>query len=127
MDTLSNALSTIMNNELRLNRECVIAPASKLIGHTLRVLQQNGYLGEFEFIDDGRFGKFIVQLLGRINKCGAIRPRFHVKAEELEVWEKEYLPSRDIGILILSTSQGIISHHEAKQRHIGGQLLAYAY
>ncbi len=127
MDPLSASFSTLMNNELRLRRECVVSPASKLFGHTLRVLQKNGYVGEFEFIDDGRSGKFIVQLLGRVNKCGAIRPRYHVKADDFELWEKRYLPSQDIGILIVSTSQGIISHNEAKQKHIGGQLLAYVF
>lgn len=127
MDTLSASFSTLMNNELRLRRECVVSPASKLMGHTLRVLQKNGYVGEFEFIDDGRSGKFIVQLLGRVNKCGAIRPRYYVKVDDFELWEKRYLPSRDIGILIVSTSQGIFSHHEAKQKHVGGQLLAYVY
>ena len=127
MDTLSDSFSTLMNNELRLRRECVVNPASKLIGHALRVLQQNGYIGEFEFIDDGLSGKFIVQLLGRINTCGAIRPRYYVKADDFELWEKRYLPSRDIGLLIVSTSQGIIAHHEAKQRHVGGQLLAYVF
>ena len=91
------------------------------------MLQKNGYDGEFEFIDDGRSGKFIVQLLGRVNKCGAIRPRYYVKVDDFELWEKRYLPSRDIGILIVSTSQGIFSHHEAKQKHVGGQLLAYVY
>ena len=127
MDTLSDSFSTLMNNELRLRRECVVSPASKLIGHALRVLQKNGYIGEFEFIDDGRSGKFIVQLFGRVNKCGAIRPGYYVKADDFELWEKRYLPSRDIGILVVSTSQGIISHNEAKQKHIGGQLLAYVY
>ncbi|OYT43593.1 30S ribosomal protein S8 [Candidatus Bathyarchaeota archaeon ex4484_40] len=102
MDVLSNGLTTIMNNE-------------------------NGYIGEFEFIDDGRTGKFRVQLLGRINKCGAIRPRFPVKADEIEKWEKMYLPAKGIGVLVISTPEGVMSHHEAKKRKIGGRLLAYVY
>ena len=127
MDTLANGLTTIMNNEVRRKRECLITPASKLLGTVLRVMQLNGYIGEFEFIDDGRAGKFRVQLLGRINKCGAIRPRFPVKANEVEKWEKIYLPSREIGILIISTPQGVMSHKEVRQRRIGGRLLAYVY
>jgi len=116
-----------MNNEVRRKKECLITPASKLLGNVLRVIQMNGYLGEFEFIDDGRAGKIRVQLLGRINKCGAIRPRYHVKAKDIEKWEKLYLPSRDIGVLVISTSQGVISHREAKKKGIGGSLLAYVY
>jgi small subunit ribosomal protein S8 len=127
MDVLSNGLTTILNNEMRNKRECVISPASKLLGKVLRVMQLNGYIGEFEFIDDGRSGKFKVQLLGRINKCGAIRPRFAVKVDEIEDWEKKFLPSREVGLLIISTSKGVLSHKEAKEKGIGGRLLAYVY
>lgn len=127
MNPLSNALSTIYNNEERRKRECIIWPASKLIGMVLRVMQKNGYIGEFEFIDDGRAGKFRVQLLGRINRCGAIRPHYSVKVEKLEDWEKRYLPSRNIGILILTTPKGVISNKEAKELRTGGRLLAYVY
>ncbi len=127
VDTLSNALSTIMNNELKNKGECLIEPASKLIGQALRMLQQNGYVGEFEFIDDGRTGKFVVQLLGRVNRCGAVRPRHFAKVNEFEVWERRYLPSRDMGLLIVSTPQGVMSHRDAEKKHVGGQLLAYVY
>jgi len=127
MDVLSKGLTTILNNELRNKRECVISPASKLLGKVLRVMQLNGYLGEFEFIDDGRSGKFKVQLLGRINKCGAIRPRFAVKVEEIEDWEKKFLPSREMGLLIISTPNGVLSHKEAKEKRVGGRLLAFVY
>ncbi len=127
MDTLANGLTIIMNNELRNKRECVISPASKLLGRVLRVMQLNGYIGEFEFVDDGRSGKFKVQLLGRINKCSTIKPHFAIKANEIEVWEKTFLPSRDIGVLVVSSSQGVLSHREAKQRKVGGRLLALVY
>jgi len=127
MDTIANGLTTIMNNEIRRRKTCLIAPASKLLGNVLRVIQMNGYIGEFEFIDDGRSGKFRVQLLGRVNRCGAIKPRYAVKAREIERWEKVYLPSRDIGILAISTPQGVISHREARERNVGGSLLAFMY
>jgi small subunit ribosomal protein S8 len=127
VDTLSNALSSILNSEIRHKHDCIIAPASRLIGDVLRVLQMNGYVGKFEFIDDGRTGKFDVQLLGRINKCGAVRPRYSCKIDELETWEQRFLPSKELGILILSTSQGIISHRESREKLVGGRLLAYIY
>ncbi|MEM2902088.1 MAG: 30S ribosomal protein S8 [Candidatus Bathyarchaeia archaeon] len=127
MDPLSNALSTINNNETRHKRECVIWPASKLVGQVLRVMQKNGYIGEFEYVDDGRAGKFKVQLLGRINKCGAVKPRFSVKLKDMEQWEKRYLPASNIGLLILTTPRGVISHREAKETRLAGQLLAYVY
>lgn len=127
MDTLANGITSIMNNEVRLKLECVVSPASKLLGQVLRVMQLGGYIGEFEFVDDGYLGKFKIQLLGRINKCAAIRPRFAVKADQFEVWEKHFLPARDIGVLVVSTSQGVISHREAADKKIGGRLLAYVY
>ena len=127
MDTLTNGLITIINNETRNRRECVISPASKLLGQVLRIMQLNGYLGEFEFIDDGRSGKFKVQLLGRINKCGSIKPRFAVKSDGYEHWEKKFLPSRDFGIMIVTTPRGVISHRAAEEKNIGGRLLAFVY
>ncbi|MCW4054363.1 MAG: 30S ribosomal protein S8 [Candidatus Bathyarchaeota archaeon] len=127
MDTLTNGLITIINNEMRNKRECIINPASKLLGRVLRIMQLNGYIGEFEFIDDGRSGKFKVQLLGRINKCGAIKPRFSVKVGGFENWEKKFLPSRDVGIMVVSTSKGVIAHREAEEENMGGRLLAFVY
>ncbi len=127
IDTLSNGLTTLMNNELRNKSSCVISPSSRLLGHVLRVLQLNGYVGEFEFIEDGRAGKLKVQLLGRINKCGAIKPRHSVKADSFESWEKTFLPAREMGILVVSTPFGVVSHKEAKQKSVGGKLLAFVY
>jgi small subunit ribosomal protein S8 len=127
MDTLTNGLITIKNNELRNKRECIISPASKLLGRVLRIMQLNGYIGEFEFIDDGRSGKFKVQLLGRINKCGAVKPRFSVRVDEFENWEKKFLPSRDVGLMVVSTSKGVIAHREAEEKNLGGRLLAFVY
>jgi small subunit ribosomal protein S8 len=127
MDTLANGLTTIINNEMRRKRECVINKASKLLGRVLRVMQLNGYIGEFEFIDDGRSGKFRVQLLGRVNKCGAIKPRIPISFKELENWEKQFLPSKEIGVLVISTSQGVLSHREVREKKIGGRLLSYVY
>jgi small subunit ribosomal protein S8 len=90
-------------------------------------MQLNGYIGEFEFIDDGRSGKFKVQLMGRINKCGSIKPRFPVKVDNFESWEKKFLPSRNVGLLVVSTSKGVIGHKEAQEKNFGGRLLAFVY
>ena len=127
MDTLTNGLITIKNNETRNKHECIICPASKLLGRVLRIMQLKGYIGEFEFIDDGRSGKFKVQLLGRINKCGPVKPRFAVKVGEFEGWEKKFLPSRDVGIMVVSTSKGVIAHKNAEEKNLGGRLLAFVY
>ena len=124
LDTLANALAAIVNAEMRAKQEVVIMPASRLIANVLRVMQKEGY------IDDGRWGKIRVRLLGRINKAGVIKPRYSVKYNDLirmPDWLRKYLPSRDIGILIISTSQGVMSHREAIEKKIGGVVLAYVY
>lgn len=127
LDPLSTALETIMNNEERGKKECIVSPAPKLVANVFRILQKHGYIGEFEFIDDGRFGKFRIQLLGRINKCGVIKPRFSVSYKEIDKWVQKFLPGKDLGILVLTTSKGLMTHKEALANKVGGQLLAYVY
>ena len=127
MDTISNMMSAIKNAEMVRKKEVIVKPASKLAGEVLRIMQREGYVGEIEYIDDGRGGKFRVQLLGRINSCGAIKPRFPVKKTEILDYAKQYLPSRDVGILIISTSKGLKTHVECMKEGIGGVLIAYVY
>ncbi len=127
LDPLANALVTIKNAEARGRGEAVIWPSSKLIHAVLRVMQSYGYVGEIEYVDDGRGGKFVVKLLGRINNVGVVKPRYSVKWREIPEWEQKYLPARQIGLLVLSTSRGVMSHLEAKEQRIGGVLLAYVY
>ena len=127
MDPLADALSIIKNAESVGKPECIIHPASKIIGSTLKVMADSEYIGEFEFVDDGKSGMFKIKLFGRINRCGVIKPRFAAKVDELEKWEKRYLPAKDLGLLILSTNKGVIAHNQARSIGVGGQLLAYVY
>jgi len=126
VDTLSNAMTAIKNAERVGKKECVIK-ASKLIKAVLEVFQKNGYIEGFEYIEDGRGGKLRVKLKGRIIDTNAIKPRYSVKANEYEKWEKRYLPARNVGILVVSTSKGIMDHKEARSKNLGGELLAYVY
>jgi len=127
MDPLADALTNIRNNELQVNDHCTISPASKLIGQVLSTMQKENYIDEFEYIDDNKAGKFEVELDGNINQCGVIKPRHAVKKDEFEKFEKRYLPAKNFGILIVTTPEGIMTHKEAKERGIGGRLLAYMY
>ncbi len=127
LDPLADAMSIIKNAESIGKPECTIRPASKLIGNVLKVMKDKGYIGEFEFIDDGKSGIFKVQLKGKINKCGVIRPRHAVKNTEFEMWEKRFLPARGFGSIILTTPDGVMTHNEAMESGLGGQLLAYVY
>jgi small subunit ribosomal protein S8 len=125
-DTLADALSSIKNAERVGKKEC-ITPASNLVKEVLRVMQEHGYIGVFEFIDDGRSGKFNVKLKGAINDVNVIKPRYAVKVGGFEKYEKRFLPAKGFGILIVSTSKGVMTHEQAKKQHIGGKLLCYVY
>jgi len=124
---LANLFTSLQNAELRRKKETIVIPASNLASEVMRVLQKKRYIGEFEFIDDGVSGKLRVQLLGRINKCGAVNPRYPIRAKDYTKWESRYLPAVGVGMLIISTPQGVLSHAEAAEKNIGGRLLGYVY
>jgi len=126
-DPLANVLSGILNGEKTGKQKYSIRPVSKVIKDVLRVMNENMYIGEYKEATDARGGVVKVNLVGNINKCGAIKPRYAVKIKEIEKFEKRYLPAKDFGILILTTPKGIISHREAKEKKVGGRLLAYCY
>lgn len=127
LDPLANALSVIKNAENVGKTSCVIRPASKIIGNVLNVMKNNGYIAGFEFIEDGKAGVYEVQLSGSINECGAVKPRYSVGVGEYEKWEKRFLPAKNFGVLIITTSQGVVSHAEAIEKNVGGQIIAYVY
>ena len=126
-DILSNALSNLMNSQAKGKKTVLVRPTSKLIKKVLAIMNENGYLGEIKFEEDGRGNRFEVNLIGTINKCGPIKPRFSVKKDNFEKFEKMFLPARNFGMLIVSTQQGIMTHNAAKNKGIGGKLLAYCY
>ena len=125
-DPLADVLSTIKNAERVGKTECV-TKSSKVIRAVLKTMQKKGYIGAFELVDDGRGGKFKIELKSKIIDCNVVKPRFSVKVEEFEKWEKRFLPAKGIGILIVSTPKGIIDHTKARELHTGGKLLAFVY
>ncbi len=127
IDPLANALINIKNHENSTKKECMVRPASKLLGEILGVMQRNGYISTYEFIDDRREGMYRIRLLGKINECKAVKPRYAVKKDGFEKFEKRYLPANDIGMLIVSTPKGVMTHHEAKAMSSGGRILAVIY
>ena len=124
---LANLFTTLFNTEDRRKDNCIVVPTSKLGIEVLNTLKKEGYIGEFEHIDDKRGGKFKIKLLAKISKCGAITPRFKVKKDEYGVWERQFLPSYDRGMLLVTTNQGVMSHKEAVDKNIGGFLIGYVY
>lgn len=126
-NVLANLFVTLYNTEARRRGECLVNPASTLCERVLAVLEENGYIGGYERIEDGRGGKLRVKLEAKITKCGAISPRFKVRKDEYAFWEQQYLPSYDRGMLLVTTSRGVKSHAEAVREGIGGFLIGYVY
>jgi small subunit ribosomal protein S8 len=126
-DTLANVLSQI-NNATRVEKFFVKTNvAAKLIKKVLAIMQENGYLNKVEEVVDSKGNYYNIELSGKLNKCGSIKPRFAVKLADFEKFEKRYLPAKGFGFIIVSTSQGIMTHEEAKAKNIGGKLISYCY
>ncbi|KAK7359702.1 hypothetical protein VNO77_01665 [Canavalia gladiata] len=127
VSVLNDALKSMYNAEKRGKRQVMIRPSSKVIIKFLLVMQKHGYIGEFEYVDDHRAGKIVVELNGRLNKCGVISPRFDVGVKEIEGWTARLLPSRQFGYIVLTTSAGIMDHEEARRKNVGGKVLGFFY
>ncbi|KAL9056629.1 MAG: hypothetical protein Q9162_002800 [Coniocarpon cinnabarinum] len=124
---LNDALKTINNAEKAGKRQCMVRPSSKVIVKFLQVMQNHGYIGEFEEVDDHRNGKIVIQLNGRLNKTGVINPRYNVQLRDMEKWVVALLPSRQFGKVVLTTSAGIMDHDEARRKHVAGKILGFFY
>merc|ERR1712178_262108 len=127
MSVLNDALKMMVNAEKAGKRQVMLRPISKVLVKFLRVMQKHGYINAFEIIDDARNGKIIVDLNGRLNKCGVISPRFDLKLKNYEKFVYQILPSRQFGYVVLTTNKGIMDHQEARANHLGGKVLGFFY
>ncbi len=126
-DTMANALSGILNYDKIGKKQYIVHPASKTTRKVLQILNEQGYIGVAEEMTPARGGVFRVNLLGNINKCGVIKPRFAIKMDDYEKFEKRFLPAKGVGVLIVSTIKGFMTHEEAKAQTLGGRLIAFCY
>lgn len=124
---LNNALRTMFNAEMRCKRQVVLQPTSNLLVQFLNVMQNHGFVGEIQYMEEERVGKLHVELHGRLNKIGALTSRNEVGVGKMKYWTQRLLPMRQFGFVVLTTSQGVMDHEEAQRRQLGGSLLGFFY
>nr|AJS12623.1 30S ribosomal protein S8 [uncultured archaeon] len=121
-DLISDTLNQILNAKRIGKEQVVVKRASKLLLNVLEIAQKYEYIKDFK-----KTGKSIEIIIGNINNCGAVKPRFNVTRKTLEKYMKRYLPARDFGILLISTNQGVMTHQDSIEKKTGGCLIAYFY
>ena len=126
VDRFSNSINTIKTHELVGKEECVL-DSTKLIKAVLDAMIRESYIESYEEFSERHAKKLRVKLSKRINDIGVIKPRFSINKDMLQKYESRYVPSRDFGVLIISTPQGIMTSREIKDKNTGGRLLAYVY
>ena len=121
-DTVADVLNQIMNAKRIGKSSLEIAKRSKLLISILALGKLKGYIKDYSL------NKNILKIeFGKLNKIRAIKPRFTLKVQQIEKYESRYLPAKGLGILIISSSQGLITNDTAKEKNIGGSLIAYIY
>ena len=108
MSTLADALKTMANASRKGKRQVLLRPTSKVLIKFLTVMQKHGYISDFELVDDHRGGKIIVELNGRLNKCGVVSPRYNMALIDIDEFTTYLLPSRQFGFVVMTTSLGIM-------------------
>ncbi len=126
IDLLSDGLNKIKLCE-RVGKEGCEVKSSKLLGSVLDVLKTYGYIAEYTHKDNGKGGLLVVKLNGKINELRSVKPRFAVSSKKWIETETNFLPSYNIGLLVVSTPKGVMSNKEAKEAKMGGRLIAFVY
>lgn len=121
-DILADALNQMFNAAKASKTTIILARHSKLLLSVLAIAKLKGYVKEYKA--DGNSLKIE---LGKLNSCKAIKPRYIVQVADIEKYAKRYLPAKDIGVIVVSTSQGLMTHQTAQEKNLGGSLLAYFY
>ncbi len=125
-DPIANALNNLNNAEMASKQTCTLN-YSKFLESTIMLLKKEGYIKQYKVVDKKPVKQIVVYLCGRINKCKAVKPRYPVKKQDYEKFEKSYLVSRDVGTLLVSTTDGMMSHRTAKEKGLGGRIIGYIY
>lgn len=122
-DVVSDALNKMMNAKKAGKDSISVNHHSKFLLSVLAIAKLKGYVKNYKMDEN----KVLSIEMGNITGCKAIKPRFVVKVADIEKYEKRYLPAKNLGILIISTSQGLMTNQTAQDKNIGGSLIAYMF
>jgi small subunit ribosomal protein S8 len=124
-DPIADMLTRIRNAN-RVGRRNVLVPRSKICNGIAKVLKEEGYIEEFDVIDDGQQGVIRLKLKYSINGDKVI----HELDRQSKPGRRVYRGVGDLprvlngmGIAVVSTSKGVMSDRKAREQNVGGELL----
>ncbi len=123
-DIIPDAMNMIRNAVKARKEKVKVVRISNLLIEILKIMKQKGAIKRYKISPKE---KTVEITLGDIRECKAIKPRFTVKKAQIERYRRRYLPARDVGTMIISTSKGLVTNEEAEEESIGGCLIAYFY
>ena len=124
-DPIADMLTRI-RNAARINREYVNIKASKICAGIAEVLKKEGYIEDYEKIDDGNQGLLRVKLKYDQDGCSIITEIKRVSKPGCRQYSSVADMPRvlaGMGIAIVSTSKGVISDNVCRQENVGGEIL----
>jgi len=123
-DTISDFLTRIRNAG-KAKHKTTEVPASKLKLAIAKILKEQGYINDYEFVDDGLQGKIVVKLR-YYKRQSAIKEIRRVSKPGRRVYSPaDKLPrvKNGLGIAIISTSRGVMTDKQARIENVGGEVL----
>ena len=128
-DPIADILTRI-RNALTVKMDTVEIPASNMKKSIAQILLDEGYIKNFQLIDDGTQGVIRITLKYGAGKEKVISGLRRVSKPGLRVYAgADELPKvlRGLGIAIVSTSKGIMTDKKAREAHVGGEVLAFVW
>ena len=128
-DPIADMLTRIRNAN-NAKHDTVDVPASNMKKAIAQILLDEGYIKNFQLIDDGTQGVIRITLKYLPGKEKAIQGLRRVSKPGLRVYAgADELPQvlRGLGIAIISTSKGIMTDKKARAQHVGGEVLAFVW
>ncbi|MBI2448968.1 30S ribosomal protein S8 [Candidatus Pacearchaeota archaeon] len=120
-DIIADTLNQIMNRKKAGYADVVVNRYSNLLLELFEIVKKEGYIKDYKIIGNNLEIKF------NLHYCKAIKPRYAVNVKVIDKYVRRFIPSRDFGIIVISTNKGLMTHKDALKNNLGGSLLAYFF